>query len=601
MAQLPILTLSDVCLSLGGKPLFEGVTLTLARGERAALVGRNGAGKSTLMRIINGQTDPDSGEVWLQPGVQTTAIAQEPDLSCFRSVLEFATARGADVWRAEAELAEFGVSPEAAPKTLSGGQTRRAALARAFAEDPDILLLDEPTNHLDITMIERLEQRLTQFGGAVLLVSHDRYFMESITTNTLWLRDGAVLKSSRGYGDFDRWAGEIERAEEQQLAKMKTQLKAEQHWLARGVTARRKRNMGRLSRLKDMRAEHARRQAALMTAHNTADLDVQLGSSQSRKVLESHGMTKAFSDTPVVCDLNLKVLRGDRIGIIGPNGAGKSTLIRLLFGDIEPDRGTVKRNSALKVTYLDQTRSTLSGVETLWDALAPNGGDSLTVQGKSRHVAAYAKDFLFKAEQLRQPVSALSGGERNRLTLAIALATATDVLVLDEPTNDLDIQTLDLLEEMLLGFSGTLLLVSHDRAFLDATVTSCLVPVGKGQWVRTAGGWSDSRTQVTSSAVPAETPAPRSGKPKSQLRPPRSPNKLSFKDVHRLKEVEAIIPKLEQKIDALELALADADLYQRDPGAFRELSQDLQDTKDQLDQAEEDWLEIEEKRTALNG
>jgi ATP-binding cassette subfamily F protein uup len=599
LTQLPILRLTDVDLSFGGKPLFSRVNVILARGERAALVGRNGAGKSTLMRIMTGQIEPDTGDVWRQPGVETTSIAQEPDLSGFHSVLEFCVARGAEPWRAEAELAEFGVDPAADPVTLSGGQTRRAALARAFAEDPDILLLDEPTNHLDITMIETLEQRLLQFTGAALLVSHDRCFMETVTTNTLWLRDGAVIKSAKGYADFERWAEEIEQADERQLAKMKTQLKAERHWLARGVTGRRKRNMGRLARLKDMRAEHARRQSALATAQNTADLSVQTGSSQSRKVLETVGLCKAFGTTPIVQDLDFRVLRGDRIGLVGPNGVGKTSLIRLLFGEIEADSGRVKRNTTQTVTYLDQTRARLTDTETLWEALAPNGGDSLTVQGQSRHVAAYAKDFLFMPEQLRQPVAALSGGERNRLTLAIALAQATDVLVLDEPTNDLDIQTLDLLEDMLLNFSGTLLLVSHDRAFLDATVTSCLVPLGDGKWVRTAGGWSDVRMQIQASARPSGSGAARENKPKAPKRPSRSASKLSYKDVHRLQQAEAEIPELEAKINTLQTALADATLYQRDKAAFDRLSQDLQKAREQLSQAEEDWLEIEEKRAAL--
>ncbi|MEO0608078.1 MAG: ABC-F family ATP-binding cassette domain-containing protein, partial [Pseudomonadota bacterium] len=494
--SLPILTMTDVRLAFGGKPLFEGVTFTLAKGERAALVGRNGAGKSTLMRLITGRHEPDEGGLWIHPGTIITTAEQEPDLSQFDTVLDYTVSSGAEPWRAEAELGHFGVDPAASPSILSGGQTRRAALAKAFALDPDILLLDEPTNHLDVPMIETLEARLIGYPGAVLLVSHDRRFMEKVTTNMLWLRDGIVLKSPQGYGAFERWAEEIEAAEIRQLEKIKTQLKAEEHWLQRGVTGRRARNMGRLHKLKAMRAEAARRKASIMAQKAKAGISAEEAGSQSRKVIEAFGLTKAYGDLKIVEDLDFRILRGDRIGFIGPNGVGKTTLLKLLLGELERDRGNVKLNPALRITYLDQTRDTLRPKDTLWEALAPQGGDSVMVQGQQRHVAAYAKDFLFKPDQLRQPVAALSGGERNRLTLANALAQSTDVLVLDEPTNDLDMQTLDLLEDMLLNFEGTLILVSHDRAFLDASVTSCLVPLGDGKWVETAGGWTDSQSQI---------------------------------------------------------------------------------------------------------
>lgn len=515
--SLPILTMTDVRLAFGGKPLFEGVTFTLAKGERAALVGRNGAGKSTLMRLITGRHEPDDGELWKHPGTVITKVDQEPDLSAFDTALDYAISGGAEPWQAEAELGHFGVDPSMSPDILSGGQIRRAALAKAFASAPDILLLDEPTNHLDVPMIETLENRLLGFNGAVLLVSHDRRFMENVTTNTLWLRDGIVLKSPRGYGDFERWAEEIEEAEIRQLQKLKTQLKAEEHWLKRGVTGRRARNMGRLHKLKGMRAESARRKAALAAQKATAGISAEDAGSQSRKVIETFGLSKAFGDLNIVEDLDFKILRGDRLGLIGPNGVGKTTLLKLLLDELERDSGNVKLNPALKITYLDQTRDTLRPKDTLWEALAPQGGDSIMVQGKQRHVAAYAKDFLFKPEQLRQAVSALSGGERNRLTLAIALAQSTDVLVLDEPTNDLDMQTLDLLEDMLLNFEGTLILVSHDRAFLDATVTSCLVPLGDGKWVETAGGWTDAQSQIKSTTSKKKVLGQR------QKRPSRKP------------------------------------------------------------------------------
>ncbi len=603
MAQPPLITLTDVRLSFGGAPLFEGVTLALSKGERAALVGRNGAGKSTLMKIISEQIEPDSGEVWRQPGITYASVAQEPDLAGYASVLDYA-ADGLDAaYMAEAELMEFGVDPAADPKTLSGGQLRRAALAKAFAQEPTILLLDEPTNHLDVPMIEYLEARLKAFNGVVLVVSHDRRFLETISTNTLWLRQGKVLKSPEGYVKFDSWAEQIEEEEERQLRRMTTHLKDEQHWLARGVTARRKRNQGRLARLHQLKAEHAQARSALNDRKIGATIIADAGEAMSKKVIEAKGLSKTFQtpDGPLVIakDLSLRILRGDRIGIIGPNGAGKTTLVRLLLGEIEPDAGSVQHSKTLQVTYQDQTRDTLDPKDTIWEALAPEGGDSIMVQGRQRHVAAYAKDFLFKPEQLRQPVGALSGGERNRLALAIGLARAANLLVMDEPTNDLDMQTLDLLEDMLLNYEGTLILVSHDRAFLDATVTSCLSPIGGGEWVQTAGGWSDAQEQLKGvrrkdapkpEAAKASAPAP--AKPKAQT-------KLSFKDEHRQKEIDAAIPKLQAEIAALESALADPGLYARDAAAFNAKSVRIGAAREELGRIEMEWLEIEEKRASL--
>ena len=603
MADLPILRLADVELTFGGTPIFTGVTFTLARGERAALVGRNGAGKSTLMKLVTGIHAPDAGDLWRQPGVEAATVEQEPDLSAFDTVIDYAAENLEAVWMAEAELGLFGIDPEADPKTLSGGQIRRAALARAFARDPDILLLDEPTNHLDVPMIETLETRLKSFPGAVLLVSHDRRFLENVTTTTLWLRQGKVWKSPKGYAEFDEWAAAIEAEEEKQLQRMKTHLKEEQHWLARGVTARRKRNMGRLSRLHELRAQHAKQKSLVNDAKSTAGLSAESGDSQSRKVLEAFGISKSFDDTVIAKDLSLRILKGDRIGIVGPNGVGKTTLLKILLGELAPDEGSVKIGQTLNVTYLDQTRDTLKPDETLWEALTPAGGDSIIVQGQPKHVAGYAKDFLFSPEQLRQPVSALSGGERNRLTMAIALAQPADVLVLDEPTNDLDMQTLDLLEEMLSDYDGTLILVSHDRAFLDAIVTSCLVPMGGGRWVETSGGWSDAAQQVPSlttrrAAKPADKAQKKQASVPASVGSKREA-KLSFKDKHRLKEAEAAMPRLGAEIEKLESELSDPELFNKDPGRFQKVSDRLAAARSELEEAEMVWLEIEAMKEEL--
>lgn len=600
MSGPPILALSELSLSFGGEPLFESVGFALSRGERAALVGRNGAGKSTLMKLVTGAHLPDTGEVWFQPGTSVAKIAQEPDLSAFGTVREFASAGSAETWEADAELERFGLDPEADPRTLSGGQIRRAALARAFAESPDIILLDEPTNHLDIEMIETLEARLLRFKGAALIVSHDRQFLERVSTTTLWLKNRQIMKSPEGYASFDSWAEKIEAADEKQLAKLETKLKAEQHWLARGVTGRRRRNMGRLAKLKEMRSEQARQRSAIASGSANAEVAVETGGSQARKVLEARGLCKSYGDLNIVRDLSLRIVRGDRIGLIGPNGAGKTTLLKLLLGEIAADTGSVKRNPSIKVSYLDQARARLNPDDTLWEALTPAGGDSVSVLGRSRHVASYASDFLFGSEQLRQPVSALSGGERNRLTLAMAFTQPADLLVLDEPTNDLDMQTLELLEDLLLSFEGTLLLVSHDRAFLDATVTSCLVATRDGTWIETAGGWSDAQSQlpIPRTKSNAANPTKPSPSPRKKSNPAPA-TKLSYKDTHRLQELERRLPELETEISALEERLADPDLYQKDADAFTATSETLAKRRDELEAAEAEWLDIEARREAL--
>ena len=603
MALPPLISLTDVRLTFGSGPLFEGVTLSLSKGERAALVGRNGAGKSTLMKIISEVIEPDSGEVWRQPGITYATVPQEPDLSGFATVLDYVADGLEGAYMAEAEIMEFGIDPQADPAKLSGGQKRRAALAKAFAKEPTILLLDEPTNHLDVPMIEYLEGRLKAFNGVVLVVSHDRRFLETVSTNTLWLRQGKVLKSPEGYVKFDQWAEQIEEEDERQLRRMTTQLKDEQHWLARGVTARRKRNQGRLARLRQMKVDHAQMRSALNDRKSLAEFSADAGGAMSKKVIEAKDLSKTFqtADGPLVIasNLDLRILRGDRIGIIGPNGAGKTTLVRLLLGEIPPDAGTVVHSKTLQVTYQDQTRDTLKATDTMWEALAPMGGDSINVQGHQRHIAAYAKDFLFRPEQLRQPVGALSGGERNRLALAIGLAQTSNLLVMDEPTNDLDMQTLDLLEDMLLAYEGTLILVSHDRAFLDSTVTSCLCPLGNGEWIQTAGGWSDAQEQLKGVR---QKNAPKSDRSKStspSAKPKTAAAKLSFKDEHRQKEINALIPKLQAEIAALEKDLADAGLYARDAAAFTKKSSRVGAARTELENIEMEWLEIEEKRESL--
>jgi len=609
LARPPLLTLSDVELTFGGKPLFTGVSLSLAKGERAALVGRNGAGKSTLMKLMSGALEPDAGEVWLQAGAVTATVPQEPDFTGYPTALAYA-AEGLDdelgggQHLAEAELTELGIDPALDPATLSGGQARRVALARAFARSPDLLMMDEPTNHLDVATIALLEARLNAFNGALILVSHDRAFLEAVSTTVLWLRQGVVLKSPGGYGQFEEWADSVEEAEEKRLARMQTQLKAEHRWLARGVTGRRRRNQGRLTKLMELRREHAQLRAGLAQSRAGADLGAESGDLLSKRIIEVKGLNKSYETPtgllPIVSDLTLNILRGDRIGIIGPNGAGKTTLIKLLLGEIPADSGRLKRNPTIEPTYLDQAREALNPKDTLWETLAPMGGDQIMVQGRPRHVTGYAKDFLFSPEQMRQPVGALSGGERNRLTMAVALARPSNLLVMDEPTNDLDMQTLDLLEDMLASYDGTLIIVSHDRSFLDATVTSCLVPVGGGKWLQTAGGWSDALEQVPDliAAAPRPKAAPKASRP-ARERTPRTQTKLSYKESFRLEELGRLMPEREAEIAALESALAAADAYARDPEGFQRQSLRLEAAKAELAGLEEEWLDLEEKKEAI--
>ena len=609
-ASPPIIALREVRLTLGGAPLFMGVNLALSRNQRVALVGRNGAGKSTLMRILAGQLEPDGGEVFRQPGMTARHLLQEPDFTGFATALAY-VAEGLEpdlCYRAEAELSAWDVPFGLDLAKASGGQSRRIALAHAFAHDPDILLLDEPTNHLDVPAIELLEKELLSYRGACLIVSHDRRFLENVSTDVAWLRQGVVRSIDKGYSRFPDFVDLVEAEEDKQFDKLSVQLKAVERWMARGVTARRKRNMGRVRKLHEMRSEKREKRIALAEAANTANLAIDSGAQSSKLVMEAKGLSKSFL-TPegpllIVRGLNLRIMRGDRLGLIGPNGAGKTTLLKLILGQIEPDAGSLRLAKNLEIAYLDQTRMTLKPNETLWDTLAPLGGDQILVRGHPKHVAAYAKDFLFEPKQLRQPVSALSGGERNRLTLALALAKPSNLLVMDEPTNDLDIETLDLLEDMLAEFDGTLLLVSHDRAFVDNVVTSILTPEGDGVWLETPGGYSDYLSQRKSArgatALRSSTPdAPTKGGPKAGLAAKSATGKLSYKEARRLEELDRLMPERKAEIEQLEDAMADASLFSKDPKGFQVRANRLTAARSELEAYELEWLGLEDKREAF--
>jgi ABC transport system ATP-binding/permease protein len=597
--RAPILALKDVRLADGPLMLFDGVDLALDARVRACLVGRNGAGKSTLLRILAGQIEPDGGERNIATGTRIAFVPQEPEI-VGATLLEYATAGGAHDYQAQATLADFGLDPAKTTQGLSGGEIRRAALARAFAEDADVILLDEPTNHLDILAIETLEEELSASKAAALIVSHDRAFLERITKRCFWLEYRLVKRLDEGFAGFEAWAEKIAAQEAEEARRLDRFIQREAHWMARGVTARRARNEGRKRRLESLRQDKADR-----LKDTRKELNMGLASSgvSGKRVVEAKGVSKAFGERVLLKNFSTRILRGDRVAVVGPNGAGKTTLVKVLLGEIAPDSGEVKLGTNLEISYIDQARASLSPEMTLRDVLLPLGGDQILVRGEPRHIVSYAKDFLFSEAQLRQPVRSLSGGERNRLLLARALANPANVLVLDEPTNDLDMDTLDLLEDLLADYEGTLILVSHDRDFIDRLATSTIGLDGKGRAIETPGGWQDFIAQnpgfFARLPVAAFAPARTVSIAPSPKPEPLRPGKLTYKDQRRLEELDALIAAAPAKIAGLETDLADPTLYSRDPAAFQRLSSGLDAFRAHVAAAEEEWLALEERREAL--
>ena len=599
-APAPLLALKDVRLMDGQTPLFDGVDIAIEPRVRACLVGRNGAGKSTLMRMMAGLVDPDSGERYVTSGVRFAFVLQEPEPKG-DTILDWVCSGGAEHYVAESELWAFGIDPTGPTDSMSGGEKRRAALAKAFAEDPDLLFLDEPTNHLDIFAIETLEDRLRAFRGACLLVSHDRTFLERVTQRCYWLYDRRVLRRDAGYVGFEEWQAKIEAETAESLRRLTKAIEREAYTFYRSITAQRTRNEGRAARLDAMRQDRAER---VRLMDKPMEMTIDSGGTSGKLVADLKGVDKAFGDKVLLKNFSTRIVRGDRLAIVGPNGAGKSTLVKLLIGQIGADAGEIKLGTNLDVAYLDQGRDALKGDETLWDVLANSGSDSIMVRGQPRHVAAYAKDFLFREKQLRQPVKSLSGGERNRLQLARALARATNLLVLDEPTNDLDMDTLDLLEDMLADYDGTLILVSHDRDFIDRLATSTLALNGNGKAAETPGGWQDfirqnpeffaeiSRREAAKiNAYTAPQPAAPSVKTTAK--------KLSYKDQKRLEDLDKLMPQWTADIKKLERVLEDATLYSRDPRTFDATMKKLDILRAELETGELEWLELEEKKATL--
>ena len=604
MARSPLLQLSDIALGFGGTPLFDGLDLVVHGGDRVALVGRNGSGKSTLMKVMAGAVDPDAGSRTLAPGTATGYMEQDPDFAAFATLGDFATHGLApeDHWRIAREAEGLGFDPDLPVAGASGGERRRAALARLLAAEPELMLLDEPTNHLDIAAIRWLEARLAETRAAFVLISHDRALLTALTRATLWVDRGQVRRQEQGFAHFEAWRDAVWAEEDEARHKLDRKIKAEARWAVEGISARRKRNQGRLRALAGLRAERG----AMIRRQGTAAMALDAASPSGKKVIEAEGISKSYGDKLILRPLSLRVLRGDRIAVVGRNGAGKTTLLRLLLGEETPDSGQVRLGTGLEVAVFDQSRAALDPDASLWDNLTGDprmrvagNSDQVMVRGVPRHVVGYLKDFLFDEAQARAPVRSLSGGEKARLLLARLMARESNLLVLDEPTNDLDVETLDLLQDLLADYPGTVLLVSHDRDFIDRTATATVLLEGDGRATVYAGGWSDMLAQRGAApfgdevekteaftpkrrqdAKPA-TPAPRSG--------------LSFTERHRLEALPEEIARIEAEIARLGDLLSDPDLFTRAPEKFRKATEALAARQAALAAAEEEWLALAER------
>jgi ABC transport system ATP-binding/permease protein len=591
----PLLYLKDIHIRFGNTLLLDGAELSVGEGERLCLVGRNGSGKSTLLKIAAGMIEADSGERFAQPGATIRYLPQEPNLSGYATTHDYVEAGlqpGDDPNRAFYLLGHLGLSGLETPATLSGGEARRAALARVLAPKPDILLLDEPTNHLDLPAIEWLESELKAMRGALVLISHDRRFLENLSRAVVWLDRGRTQRLDRGFAAFEDWRDALLEQEESERHKRDRKIVNELDWLTHGRSGRRKRNQGRLARLNALR--RGRRQE--LKQMGSVKMEALEGGQAGTKIIDAKGVAKSFGDKLVIRDFTLRVHRGDRVGIVGPNGAGKTTLLNLLTGVLNPDAGNVKMGTGLELARLDQNRVALHPEDNLADALS-GGGDTVYVGGKPRHVMSYMQDFLFTPAQARTPVKVLSGGERARLLLAKLFALPSNLLVLDEPTNDLDLETLDLLEETVGDYPGTVLVVSHDRDFLDRVATITVMAEGAGRFAAYAGGYSD---MVAQRGEGVTAPRPAAERKSARSRPVReSAAKLSFSDQHALNTLPERIEGLNREIAALQDQLSDPALYSGDPEKFARLSAMLAERTTARDTDEELWLALEMKREAL--
>lgn len=601
MPEAPIYTLKGATLSFGTNRLFTNVDLFINRGDKISLVGRNGSGKSTLLKVIAGVIEADNAEIFTQPGVKISYMPQEPDFTGFATLRDVVKAGLPQTdenldYKADILIDKFSVQADAAPGEASGGERRKAALARALISEPDILLLDEPTNHLDMPSIEKLEEIIAAFRGAVIVISHDRMFLSNVSETMFWLDRGTLRRSNRGFKYFEEWQEQVIDQEIIEQKYLNKKIEEETEWLHKGVTARRRRNMGRLRRLQQLRLERKEQIKRI----GSIDLEIAEGDFRSKLVIEAKHIFKSFGSRDIVKDFSVRIIKGNKIGIVGPNGAGKTTLIKLLTRRLEPDSGFVRLGKNLEEAYFDQNRITLDPKKTLWQTLCGKG-DHIWVRGQYRHVVAYLKDFLFRPDQAQCPVSALSGGEKNRLMLAVALAQPSNFLVLDEPTNDLDMDTLDLLQEVLDDYAGTVLLVSHDRDFIDRVVTSVIYMPGDGTVYEHAGSYSDLLAKLSARTAVApvkKQPKPETSRPSVPAAPAKTA-RLSYNQQRLLEVLPSEIEQLEKTISEISQSLSDPDLYAADPDAFNRLSARLLELQEQKDSKETQWLELQMLKESL--
>jgi len=598
MARAPLLQVNEISLTFGGDPVFEDMSLVVQSGDRLALVGRNGSGKSTLMKVMAGLVEADSGDVIVGPGVSVGYMEQDPDLTGFETLGDFA-AHGLDpseMYKVERAGEGLKFDPARPVSTASGGERRRAALARLMASEPELMLLDEPTNHLDIEAIRWLEDELKATRAAFVIISHDRAFLRELTRATLWVDRGVVRRQDIGFGGFEAWRDQMWEEEDMQRHKLNRKIKAEARWAVEGISARRKRNQGRVRALQDLRAERA----SQIKRQGTAAMALEAGPKSGRKVVEAMGITKAFGDKTILRPFDITIQRGDRIALVGPNGVGKTTLLNMLIGKEQPDGGEIKQGTNLEIALFDQARAQLDGDMSLWDSLTGDPemrvsgkADQILVRGQPKHVVGYLKEFLFDEGQARAPVRSLSGGEKARLLLAKIMARSSNLLVLDEPTNDLDVETLDLMQELLSTYDGTVLLVSHDRDFLDRVAATTIAMEGDGKATVYAGGWTDYLAQrqqddFDQSVVAKSKPGAKSEKPKATQQ-----SGLSFTE--KLEALPAEIARLEAEIAKLEELMSDPTLYSDNPVKFQKATDALVERNEKLQDAEAEWLMLEEK------
>ena len=611
MARAPLLQLSGISLTFGGDPVFSGLDLVIQPEDRVALVGRNGSGKSTLMKVMAGLVEPDAGERVLSPGTTVGYMEQHPDLGGFVTLGDFAASGLAhgDEYRVEMVAEGLKFDPATPCGTASGGERRRAALAKLLAEAPQLMLLDEPTNHLDIEAIGWLERQLAETRSAFVLISHDRAFLRALTRATLWIDRGEVRRQDRGFAHFEEWRDKLWAEEDEARHKLDRRIKSEARWAVEGISARRKRNQGRLRALQSLREERA----GMIRRDGAAAMALEAGPKSGKRVIEARGISKRYGEQVILRDFSLRIQRGERVALVGPNGVGKTTLLKMLTGEIAPDTGEVVLGTNLQMAVFDQNRAALDPEMTLWDSLTGDPemrvsgkADQVLVRGQPKHVVGYLKDFLFDEAQARAPVRSLSGGERARLLLARIMARESNLLVLDEPTNDLDVETLDLLQELVADFDGTVLVVSHDRDFLDRVASTTVAMEGDGRATLYAGGWSDYQAQrgARQSPRPAKKPTPSSrpaGAPAEKTAAKPAQKGLSFTERHRLEALPGEIERLEAEIAKLEALLADPDLFTREPAKFRKASEALVVRQAALEAAEEDWLDLAAKAEAAGG